>query len=119
VTGQPGTAEADAIFTKPTGTTYTTPMAPLDETQVIRGNNIEWIVERLLDTNRDGMLLNFGTILFSSCSGSTQATAASSFPRDGEAIDMFNTVKGIAASTAIDTNGNGDSFTVTWATSFT
>jgi len=95
-------------------------MEPDDEDNVIQGNNIEWIVERLHgegDTTPSGQLLDFGSVTFSACSGSTETdNSVSSFPVDGTAIDMLNGDGGVAASTVVDTSGNGDSFTVTWMT---
>jgi hypothetical protein len=119
VVGTPGSAEADVIFKNTRGAQYETPIAPLEDDNVIKGNNIEWVVERVAgeaDTGPTGLLLDFGTITFTSCSGSTANQAASSFPKDGTAINMLNGDGGLAADTVVNTAGDGDAFDVIWVT---
>jgi hypothetical protein len=77
------------IFTNQAGIRYPLTISPLDEedeTIFLMGNIIEWVVERL----GAGTLLNFSSITFSACAGSTPQTPASSFPKDRTAIDMVN-----------------------------
>ncbi|KAG9230095.1 hypothetical protein BJ875DRAFT_445336 [Amylocarpus encephaloides] len=110
-------AEADVIFTNAAGIRHRASIEPSDETNVMNGNNIEWVIGRLgEDTPPSGQLLHFSSISFSACVGLTAKIAASSFPKDGVAIDLLNKNGGVAASTVADTSGNGDSFTVTWRT---
>lgn len=117
MTGAAGSATATANFSKNGGASVPVTITPSDTSNVIKGQNIEWIIERMPRDESDpggGSLLAFDTITFTACSGSTSAQAASSFPKDGDAIDMLDSAGGIAATTVIDTSGNGDSFTVTW-----
>jgi hypothetical protein len=73
-------------------------------------------VERIISDSGNDVsgLLNFGTITFTDCAGSTAEAPASLFPIDGSTLDMTNGLGAGAATTAIDSAGSGDSFTITW-----
>jgi hypothetical protein len=109
-----GATSAQAIFTNGDeswpvtfGTTASSPPA--------RGNNMEWIVERIHGgpgAPPTALLMNFGTIQFTDCSGSTATTAAGVNPSQGVGVDMLNASNGVAAIAAVSET----TVTVTWQT---
>jgi len=118
VTGNAGAATASAKFTKNSDEPKSFPITPADTSQVILGQNIEWVVERQVrDQNApgDSSLLAFDTITFTSCAGNTMdGTVTFPVNVNAEAIDMLGAEGDLAATTVINDGGNGDSFTVTW-----
>lgn len=114
VAGGTGAATATALFSKNGSGTTPVTITPTDPNNVIRGQNIEWIVERLDPANpEDANLLDFGTITFTDCSGSTAMQAAAFTPTDGDAIYMQDSEGGISA-TAVANGPETRGFTVTW-----
>jgi len=113
VTGATGSATARALFTNGANAQVPFDITPADASQVLQGQNIEWVVERLpRDPNApEDNLLAFGDITFTACAGNTAAGSVT-FPSSGDAIDMLDSEGQTSATTAIAESG--DAFTVTW-----
>lgn len=60
-------------------------------------------------------MLNFGTITLTDCAGSTAMTAASSFPQNGDVIDMEGADgNGVSAKTTLVGADGSDNIVITW-----
>jgi hypothetical protein len=119
VTGSAGSDSASAIFTINGNVQGPITFFPNDGPQsVINGQNIEWVVERLPGEGNLGgspSLLNLGIITLMDCAGSTAITAASSFPQNGDVIDMEGADgNGISAKTALVGSNGSDNIEITW-----
>jgi len=119
VTGNAGDDHATALFTINGNQQTPVDILPLDGPQgVIKGQNIEWVIERLPGEAvlaGSPSLLNFGTITLTNCAGSTALVAASSFPQDGDVIDMSGADgNGISAKTALVGSNGSDNIEITW-----
>ena len=119
VAGSAGGDEATALFTINGVEESPVSFYPNDGPEsVINGQNIEWVIERLPGEGNLGgspSLLNFGTITLMDCAGSTATTAASSFPQNGDVIDMQGADgNGISAKTALVGSNGSDNIEITW-----
>lgn len=120
VTGAAGSDTGEALFTINGVQQTPVEILPLGDGPqgLILGQNIEWVIERLPGEGNLGgspSLLNFGTITLMNCAGSTATTAASSFPQDGDLIDMTGADgNGISAKTAITGSADSDNIEITW-----
>ena len=119
VAGSAGGDEATALFTINGVEESPVSFYPNDGPEsVINGQNIEWVIERL--PGEGGLsgspsLLNFGTITLMDCAGSTATTAASSFPQDGDLIDMRGADgTGTSASSVLVGSNGSDNIEITW-----
>jgi hypothetical protein len=108
----PGTLTANALFTEvATGDSF--PQSFTGTTPAI-GQNMEWIVERIHEDSSNPIdnLMEFGTIQFTNCAGSTTVTSGAIRPNQGIAVDMSSGDGIIAATTVIP---NDTDVQVTWA----
>ncbi|KAM7185726.1 Peptidase G1 [Rhypophila sp. PSN 637] len=106
---------ATAIFTLNGGeASHTQEFAPRDSNNKVHAQTVEWVVERILDSDGQGQLAKFDTpITFTDCFASTEGEggAANTTPANGVAIDMLATGSDdLSASTVV----NGAGLTVTW-----
>ncbi|KAG4412296.1 hypothetical protein IFR04_014575 [Cadophora malorum] len=119
VTGSAGSDEATALFTINGVQQDPIQFFPSDGPQSqINGQKIEWVIERLPGEGKLGgspSLLNFGTITLTDCAGSTAMTAASSFPQNGDVIDMEGADgNGVSAKTTLVGADGSDNIVITW-----